>query len=389
MNTFAAKRFLNMASSRTISVENMPYRANEKSGVLRKKIWIDLDNSPHIPFFAPIVPKLEALGYSVVMTGRDAYQVSELVQLFNLDCKIIGRHYGKNKLLKVWGVMLRALRLIPFIVQEKPDLAIAHGSRTQLLTSFLLGITVLQIGDYEHSSRGFLRLAADWEIVPEVIPADAIHLDPKRVLRYQGIKEDVYAPGFKPDPAIKAQLGLLESDLVVTIRPPASEAHYHNPQSDELFHAVIEHLALQPDAKMIVLPRNGRQANQIRDLWPELISNGRVLIPERVVDGLNIIWYSDLVISGGGTMNREAAALGVPVYSIFRGKIGAVDRYLAGQGRMILIENVAEIRTKINLARRNGAVRHGNDNHSALQTIVSLIVSVLNQEQQVPGPNIG
>ena len=378
-----------MASSQTISVENMPSQANEKSGVLRKKIWIDLDNSPHIPFFAPIIPKLEALGYSVVMTGRDAYQVSELVELFDLDCKIIGRHYGKNKLLKVWGVMLRALRLIPFIVREKPDLAVAHGSRTQLLASFLLGITVLQIGDYEHSSRGFLRLAADWEIVPHVIPADAIHLDPKRVLRYQGIKEDVYAPGFKPDPAIKAQLGLLESDLVVTIRPPASEAHYHNPQSDELFHAVIEHLAKQPDVKMIVLPRNGRQAGQIRELWPELISNGTILIPERVVDGLNIIWYSDLVISGGGTMNREAAALGVPVYSIFRGKIGAVDRYLAGQGRMILIENAEEIRTKINLARRNGVVRHGIDNHSALQTIVNLIVGVLNQEHQVPGQNFG
>jgi predicted glycosyltransferase len=377
-----------MASSQTISVENMPSRPTEKSGVLSKKIWIDLDNSPHIPFFAPIVPKLEALGYSVVMTGRDAYQVSELVELFNLDCKIIGRHYGKIKLLKAWGVVLRALRLIPFIVQEKPDLAIAHGSRAQILASFLLGITVLQIGDYEHSSRGLL-LAADWEIVPDVIPPEAVYLDPKRVLRYHGIKEDVYAPGFKPDPAIKAQLGLLESDLVVTIRPPASEAHYHNPQSDELFQAVIEHLAKHPDAKMIVLPRNGRQAAQIRELWPELISKARILIPERVLDGLNIIWYSDLVISGGGTMNREAAALGVPVYSIFRGKIGAVDRYLAGQGRMVLIENVEEIQTKINLARRNGAVRHGNENRSALQTMVSLIVGVLNQGHQVPGQNFG
>src|SRR5712691_5763102 len=367
-----------MASSQTISVENMPSQANEKSGVLRKKIWIDLDNSPHIPFFAPIIPKLEALGYSVVMTGRDAYQVSELVELFDLDCKIIGRHYGKNKLLKVWGVMLRALRLIPFIVREKPDLAVAHGSRTQLLASFLLGITVLQIGDYEHSSRGFLRLAADWEIVPDVIPADAIHLDPKRVLRYQGIKEDVYAPGFKPDPAIKAQLGLLESDLVVTIRPPASEAHYHNPQSDELFHAVIEHLAEQPDVKMIVLPRNGRQAGQIRELWPELISNGRILIPERVVDGLNIIWYCDLVISGGGTMNREAAALGVPVYSIFRGKIGAVDRHLQQEGRLILIESVEDIQKKIVLKRRQNKEQKIDNERPALRAIVDGIRDITN-----------
>jgi uncharacterized protein len=371
-----------MASSLTIGAENLASLANEKSRVVRKKIWIDLDNSPHIPFFAPIIPKLEALGCSVFVTGRDAYQVSELVKLFNLKCTIIGRHYGKNKFLKVWGALLRALRLIPFIIREKPDLAVAHGSRTQILTSFLLGITVMQIGDYEHSSHGFLKLSADWSVVPDVIPLESlIHNDPKRILRYSGIKEDVYVPSFKPDPAIKAELGLLESDLVVTIRPPASEAHYHNPESDGLFHAVVEHLAAQPDTKMIVLPRNARQASRVRELWPELISKGRIIIPERVVDGLNIIWYSDFVISGGGTMNREAAALGVPVYSIFRGKIGAVDRYLAEQGRLILIENVEEVRTKINLVRRNGVVRSGSVNHAALQTMVNFIVGVMEPSQ--------
>ncbi len=366
-----------MASSLTIDVQNLPSRAKSKSGTVGKKIWIDLDNSPHIPFFAPIIPKLEALGCSVFVTGRDAYQVSELVKLFNLDVTIIGRHYGKNKLMKVWGALLRALRLLPIIIREKPDLAVAHGSRTQILTSFLLGITVMQIGDYEHSSHGFLKLSADWSVVPDVIPLESIYHDPKRILRYSGIKEDVYVPSFKPDPAIKTELGLLESDLVVTIRPPASEAHYHNPESDALFHAVVEHLAAQPDTKMIVLPRNARQATQIRELWPELLSNRRILIPERVVDGLNIIWYSDFVISGGGTMNREAAALGVPVYSIFRGKIGAVDRYLAEQGRLTLIENVEEVRTKINLVRRNGVVRNGSVNHAALQTMVNFIVGVL------------
>src|ERR1700730_15410688 len=355
-----------MASSLTIGVENLPSQAKEKSGVLGKKIWIDLDNSPHIPFFAPIIPKLEALGCSVFVTGRDAYQVSELVKFF-----------------KLWVALIRALRLIPIIVREKPELAVAHGSRTQILTSFLLGITVMQIGDYEHSSHGFLKLTADWSVVPDVIPLESIHHDPKRILRYPGIKEDVYVPSFKPDPAIKAELGLLESDLVVTIRPPASEAHYHNPDSDSLFHGAVEHLAKQPEVKMIMLPRNARQATQIRDLWPQLVSQGRILIPERVVDGLNIIWYSDFVISGGGTMNREAAALGIPVYSIFRGKIGAVDRYLAEQGRLVLIENVDDIQTKIKLARRNGVVRSGNDQHAALQTIVSFIVGAVEAKQQV------
>src|SRR5712664_3905569 len=300
-----------------------------------------------------------------------------MIELFRLDCKIIGHHYGKNKFLKVWGALIRALRLIPMIIREKPDLAVAHGSRTQILTSFLLGITVMQIGDYEHSSHGFLNLSADWAVVPDVIPVESVQMDPKRVLRYPGIKEDVYVPGFKPDPAIKAQLGLLESDLVVTIRPPANEAHYHNPQSDELFHAVVEHLAKQPDTKMIVLPRNARQADRVRELWPELIANGKILIPEHVVDGLNIIWNSDFVISGGGTMNREAAALGVPVYSVFRGKIGAVDRYLAERGRLVLLETVQDVRARIRVVRRDRPAKPQNSSEVTLNSIVKQIVAVM------------
>jgi predicted glycosyltransferase len=360
-----------------------PARAKERSDLRRKKIWIDLDNSPHIPFFAPIIPKLEELGFSVYLTGRDAYQVIEMVDLFRLDCKIIGHHWGKNKFLKVWGAISRALRLVPLMIDQKPDLAVAHGSRTQILTSFLLGIPVMQIGDYEHSAHGFLSLEPDWGVVPDVIPLESIHMNHKHVLRYPGIKEDVYAPSFKPDPAIRAQLGLTDSDLVVTIRPPASEAHYHKTESDDLFHAVVETLDKQSDAKMIVLPRNGRQADHIRELWPDLVSRGKILMPERAVDGLNLIWYSDLVISGGGTMNREAAALGVPVYSIFRGTLGAVDRYLTEQGRLVMIENIEQIRTKIKLVRRSRASGTGIEQHAALQTIVNFIVGVVEQEQQI------
>src|SRR3979490_722458 len=135
---------ITMVSSPAFGVKNIPSRANEKSGVRGKKIWIDLDNSPHIPIFAPIVPKLEALGCSVFLTGRDAYQVLEMIELYHLHCKIIGHHYGKNKFLKVWGALIRALRIIPIIIREKPDLAVAHGSPTQNPPSFLLGITSTQ-----------------------------------------------------------------------------------------------------------------------------------------------------------------------------------------------------------------------------------------------------
>jgi predicted glycosyltransferase len=342
-----------------------------------KRIWIDLDNSPHVPFFAPIIKELEKRRYSITLTAREAYQVSELVDLFGLTCKKLGRHYGKNKFLKVFGVCIRALQLIPLVLREKPDLALSHGSRAQLLTSFLLGIPSVTIFDYEHVSQGLMWLKPSWVIVPEVIPDDAVKHNRQRILRYRGIKEDVYVPGFKPNPMIKAQLGLTETDLVVTIRPPANEAHYHRPQSDELFHAVVTHLTNQPDVKMIVLPRNVRQESAIRGLWSNLILSGKMIIPKHVVDGLNLIWYSDLVVSGGGTMNREAAALGVPVYSIFRGKIGSVDRYLADKGRLVLLEKVEEVKTKIKLTPWHRAACPESTGRFAMQDIVNEVTSIL------------
>ncbi len=342
----------------------------------QRKVWIDLDNSPHVPFFAPIVEELEKRGYAVLLTARDCSQVFGLVDFYSLTCKRLGRHYGKNKILKLVGLCLRALQMLPTVVSEKPDLALSHGSRAQLLLSTMLGIPSLMILDYEFA-RVLNPVRPSWVMVPEVIPETAAKRYRTRVLRYPGIKEDVYVPRFKPDPTIKAHLGLDANHLVVTVRPPASDAHYHNPESDRLFAAVIDFLGRNPDIRMVLLPRNEKQATSVRKLWPELFATGTIIIPEHVVDGLNLIWYSDLVISGGGTMNREAAALGVPVYSIFRGKIGAVDQYLADRGQLILLESVQDIQTKIILARRNAPAQTQNRNSPALQSIVDQIAAVM------------
>ena len=232
------------------------------------------------------------------------------------------------------------------------------------------------MGDYEFV-QDLVLFRPGWMIVPEIIPDDAVGSWKDHLLKYPGIKEDVYVPFFKPDPAVREHLGLSHIDLVVTIRPPANEAHYHRPESDELFLAVIKRLSSQPDVRMVVLPRNSRQDIQVRQLWPELLFSGKMIIPEQVVDGLNLIWFSDLVVSGGGTMNREAAALGVPVYSIFRGKIGAVDHYLAEQGRLILIEKVEDISNKIKLARRDRSAQLEVDGRPALQMIVEHLIAIL------------
>src|SRR6202012_5888249 len=124
-------------------------------------------------------------------------------------------------------------------------------------------------------------------------------------------------------------------------------AHYHNPEAEELFAETLRLLAETPNARAVALPRNAKQGNELRMQWSNVIERGTLIIPATPVDGLNLIWFSDLVVSGGGTMNREAAALGVPVYSVFRGKIGAVDRYLSDQGRLTLIESAQDVPSKI------------------------------------------
>lgn len=338
----------------------------------QRRIWVDIDNSPHVPFFVPIVEELRKCGHEVILTARDAYQVCELLGLYHLSCKIVGRHYGKNRAAKILGTCMRAAQLMPLMVHEKVDLAVSHGSRAQMMCGFALGIPTLLIFDYEFiAMMGFIR--PDWILVPQMIP-DSKELVPKhQVLRYPGLKEDVYVPRLQLNASVKNRLGFDEDDIIVTVRPPATEAHYHNPEAEVLLDAALNFLTHAADVRVILLPRNEKQARTLREIWGKWITNHKMVIPEHAVDGINLIWFSDLVVSGGGTMNREAAALGVPVYSIFRGKIGAVDRHLQQEGRLILIESVEDIRKKIVLKRRKKKEQKVCNERPALQAIVDSI----------------
>ncbi len=339
-----------------------------------KKIWIDLDNSPHVPFFKPIVDELTQRGYSVLLTARDCFQVCGLADLLHLECKRIGRHFGKNVVMKSCGLIIRSMQLAPLIFLEKPDLAVSHGSRSQVILARVLRIPSVVILDYEYA-RSVTR--PTWAIAPDVIPESNMHAVKKGFLSYPGIKEDVYVPSFKPDPTLREDLKLDKHKIVITIRPPATYAHYHNPEAETLFVAITGHLGQQEEIQMVMLPRNKQQETYIMGKWPQLYQKGAIIIPDHVVDGLNLIWHSDLVISGGGTMNREAAALGVPVYSFFRGQIGAVDKYLVKNGRLVLLESIDDIHTKLDVRKREingGPIQFKGE---ALNAIVNAIVDIV------------
>lgn len=357
--------------------ETVPVSADRPLPLGAKRIWIDLDNSPHVPFFAPIIEQLKRRGYEVVLTARDAYQVRDLADLFHFSYTCVGHHWGKHWIAKAFGTCLRSAQLIPLMLKKRPTLAVAHGSRSQTMTSVVLGIPSLNIFDYEFTNT-LVFFKPTWSMTPAVIPPeDSARRGANPILLYPGIKEDVYASTFKPDSSVKARLRLDDSNIIVLLRPPASEAHYHNPKSDELFAATIEVLTQAPKVRGILLPRNHKQEVRIRKSWANLFSEGKLAIPDHAEDGLNLIWYSDLVISGGGTMNREAAALGVPVYSIFRGKIGAVDRYLADNGRLVLIETAEDVRTKVVLARRSRPAAPQTAERPALNKIVNDIIMLV------------
>ena len=333
-----------------------------------------MDNSPHVPFFRPIIEELERRGYKILITARNAFQVRELADRFNLEYRLIGRHYGKNMLMKGIGLLLRALQLMPIGMIGRPNLAISHGSRSQLAVTSILRIPSLLILDYEHAQKVF---PPTWVLAPELIPEDAIKFKKERILRYAGIKEDVYVPYFRPDPSIMDELGISGDDLLVTIRPPATEAHYYNPESEKLFEAVINFLGQEENIRIVLLPRNDKQKIFLNKILSQWFTDGNFIIPDHALDGLNLIWHSDLVISGGGTMNREAAALGVPVYSIFRGKIGAVDRYLAKRNRLTLIETTQDVRSKIRLVWRAKVKEANFDGTAALPQIVAIIEKLI------------
>lgn len=347
--------------------------------IRNNKIWIDLDNSPHVPFFAPIVKELEFRKHKISLTARNCFQVCGLADLYGLKYKSVGRHYGKNMVLKILGTIYRSLQLISVARNEKPNLALSHGSRSQLLTAKFLKIPTILAADYEYA-RGLKNIQPDTLLIPELLSHSYAKNGKIRIRTYPGIKEDVYVPEFKPNSRILEDMKIKETQILAILRPPATEAHYHNPESETLFEAVLDFLATEGNVKMVVLPRNEKkQGDYIRKRWAALCREKKLIIPEKVVSGINLMWHSDFVVSGGGTMNREAAALGIPVYTIFKGNIGAIDNYLAKTGRLTIVDKIEDIKNKIAVTKRNRSKEWKNKNRETLMRIVDTIEDCLSR----------
>lgn len=302
---------------------------------MKTTLWIDLDNSPHVLLFAPIVRELNSRGLRTIITIRDFAQTPGLARQHGLDFTTVGRHYGSaSKIVKVAGTFYRAASLVNFARGRKITAAVSQGSRALVLAAKLMSLPVMTLYDYEFASCRLYNMFSDRILVPEVIPEDRLisqGLKREKLARYPGLKEEVYVYGFQPDAYLADKLEMDKDKVIVTLRPPAQWAHYHHERSEIMFRALVERMKCERDVQVFIPARTEAQAERLRQTYG---LNGRFRIFTRPVDGLSLMWSSDMVFSGGGTMTREAALLGLNVYTIFGGRLGAADESLIRDGRL-------------------------------------------------------
>jgi len=347
------------------------------------KLWIDFDNSPHVHFFAPLIRALERNGMQVVVTIRSFGQTEELALSYGIPYTVIGEHRTPTFVgARVMATLRRALKLALFARDCRPDLAVSHGSRALALAAWILRVPSMTIYDYEFVSSGFFSKVSERVVVPESIPADRLQtqgVDLKKVVRYPGFKEEAYVYDLSISPDILRELDLDPARLIVTVRPPATWAHYHNPKSEVLFRALIERLLRETEAQVLVLPRMKAQAEQLRSVYGMNEPPFHVL--DRAVDALSLMSYSDAVFSGGGTMIREAALLGANAYSIFAGTTGAADETLEKAGLLQILREPEQV-LALNLAKCSPHARRSSERRTTRDFLCQEILTFCQQHSR-------
>jgi predicted glycosyltransferase len=311
------------------------------------RVWIDLTNSPHVLVMRPVIEGLRGDGHDVRVSARDFAQTIELCERFGIEHAAIGRHRGERVAAKAAGLASRSAALVRWARAEQRargrfDIALGHGSNDLSVAAALLRIPSTTMFDYEwaavqHNINCRLARAV---VVPQAIP-------PERLARYgaggklhayEGLKEEYYLADFEPDAGVLEQLALDRARPIVVVRTPPEVSLYHRFESD-LFARVLERLRRageEQGLQAVVLPRVAAQREQLRSI-PGFV------VPEHAIDAQSLIAHADLVISAGGTMNREAVALGTPVYTTFQGRLGAVDERLIGEGRLRMLSDPDEL----------------------------------------------
>ena len=320
------------------------------------RVWVDITNSPHVLFFRPLLRLLEEDGHDVEVTARAYAQTLELLELHAVPHRVVGPpHGGAGPLGKARAMAGRVPALRRFAKPRRFDLALAHGSHEAMLVARSLGIPGATAHDYEYATvQHQLGLrAARRGVFPDAGPAERLArfgLEPPKLARYPGLEEEYYLADFEPDTTVLE--GIAAGRVVAVVRTPPDVSLYHR-HGNPLFRDVLERLGRDDGVYAIVLPRTQEQREAVESLrLPSLH------VPKRAVDAQSLVALADLVVSAGGTMNREAAALGTPVYTTFAGRLGGVDEALIRAGRLRPLASAADLELR---KRDAGAARTRRD----------------------------
>ena len=329
------------------------------------RIWVDLTNSPHVLVMRPLIEIMRAEGHDVEVTARDFAQTLELCERFGIEHTALGRHRGGRLASKGVGLLSRSGALVRWARGRRFDVAIGHGSNDISVAAWLLRIPSATSFDYEFANAQHqvnCRLCRI-VMVPDAIPPERLRpfgATAAKLRRYEGLKEEYYLADFEPDEAVLDELGLDRSAPLVVVRTPPEVSLYHRFENP-LFRGVLERLRSE-DAQTVVLPRTAAQRE-------ELARIGGFVVPERAVDAQSLVSFADLVISAGGTMNREAVALGTPVFTTFEGRLGAVDEALLREGRLRRLAHPDEVSVERRSA--GGGLRVRRDPRHLVKMILS------------------
>jgi len=289
--------------------------------------------SAHVLVFRPLIEIMRGRGDEVEITARDYAQTLQLLELHGLEAEVIGRHGGRSRVQKARQMTHRLGSLRRWAKGRDFDIALAHGSHELTITARRLGIPSSTTFDYEFATLQHQLgcRAATKVVVPEAIPPERLKpygAVPPKLLQYPGLKEEYYLSDFEPDSSLLERFDVDPARVLVVLRPPPDVSLYHR-HSNPLFPQTLDHLGRLENVHAVVLPRTEEQREYVRAL-----ALPSVILPETAVDAQSLIALSDVVVSAGGTMNREAAALGVPVYTTYGGRLGGVDEELIREGRL-------------------------------------------------------
>jgi len=289
--------------------------------------------SAHVLVFRPLIRLLRERGDEVEVTAREYAQTLQLLELHGLSAEVLGKHGGRSRIGKLRAMQKRLRALRRWAREREFDVALAHGSHELTMTARRLGIPSSTTFDYEFAwlQHQLGCRAATKVVVPDAIPPDRLArygARPPKLEQYPGLKEEYYLADFEPDRSVLDALEVDARRVLVVLRPPPDVSLYHR-HSNPLFPQTVDFLGRHEDVHAVVLPRTEEQREFVRGL-----ALPSIVLPDRAVDAQSLIALADLVVSAGGTMNREAAALGVPVWTTYGGRLGGVDEELIRQGRL-------------------------------------------------------